>query len=142
MNCSNPCGGISHPTRKWVNLNNIPSEGIRGTIVSAGFEEVGQSREEKPVIRLEDESGDMWAFVVNQTNGAILGSLHGRGFDRWEGKPIVLVTGTAGYKGKDVPSVVVDRTATRAAKEVVKPVVAKPIAPTTYHPGDDNDTPF
>jgi len=144
---------------QFVNLNNIPDDGIQGTIVSADFEEVGQSRDVKPVVRIEcEETGDLWAFVVNQTNGAILGSIYGRGFDRWENKPIALSKGTAGYKGKDVPSVVVDRAATRAMKESAtstlqslttqavqhtdviqgRPAMKSPVKMESYDTGDGN----
>ena len=114
---------------KFVNTKNVPVDGIRGTIVAAGFEEVGPQRERKPVLRIVDEDDQPWAFVVNQGNGATLNSLHGRGFERWDGKPITLIVGQASYQGRMVDSVVVAREDRPHPPKAQVPVKASPPAP-------------
>ncbi len=121
----------------FLNLSNLPHGGIQGTIVAAGFEVIGKEQEEKPVIRIEDETGDLWAFVVNQSSGATLGAIYGRGFEFWTGKSVCLAQGTANYKGKSVASIVIDAAATRKLKTSSVPVGSG----SDIHPGD-KDIPF
>lgn len=124
---------------QFVSLERLPEGGLKGTITSAGCEDVGNPPMEKPVVRIEDDRGDEWALVANQNNLAALGAMYGRNFSLWEGRPIVLVSGTVTYKNKKVGSVVVDGAATRRIQaEITRSIISSEFR----SPSTSDDSPF
>jgi hypothetical protein len=73
---------------KWLSADDLPDGISVVTIRKIAVEELGQSRERKPVIDLA-EYKKRW--IVNRTNARKLGELLGKDSTAWIGKRIELV---------------------------------------------------
>ncbi len=91
------------------------------------FEEIGQEKDQKPVMYFADVKKGL---VLNKTNATTIGSVHGQELEGWTGKEIELFEQMVPFNGQNVAAIRV-----RAVTETVAPD-----APLT--PADPNDSPF
>ena len=79
------------------------NEDIVLIIKGVAREDVGDSGEQKPVLRFEEDSRGL---VLNRTNADAIIDFLGTGeIDQWRGKPILLRKEPVTFKGETVPSI-------------------------------------
>ena len=102
------------------------------TIVSVKVEEIGQERDQRPVVYFEEtEKG----LVLNKTNSRTISDEYGLETDDWTGRKIALYEKLVEFSGKEVPAIRVKVPKAKPAPAARKPV---PAASTVDH----DDIPF
>jgi hypothetical protein len=108
----------------------IKAADLRGrhelTIKAVAIEEIGDDR--KPTLAFNETAK---RFVLNRTNGGVIGEAYGEETDRWVGKKITLYKARVQYQGRLVDGIRV---------EVSTPTLARN-EPPQFGPGDD-EMPF
>jgi hypothetical protein len=100
------------------------------TITSVKVEEIGQERDQRPVVYFEEtEKG----LVLNKTNSRTISDEYGLETDDWAGRRIALYEKMVEFSGKEVPAIRV-----KVAK--AKPAARKPVPPASTI--EDDDIPF
>ncbi len=84
---------------KAADLNNRT---IKLKIDKVVFEEIGQTKDKKPVAYFTDVKKGL---VLNKTNATTIGSVHGQEFEGWTGKEIELFEQMVPFQGQNVPSI-------------------------------------
>ncbi len=72
------------------------------TIKNIRMEEMGQEKEEKPVVSFSNTDKEL---VLNKTNGLVVASLYGEDTDAWIGKHITIYPTRVPFGGKLVDSI-------------------------------------
>ena len=84
---------------KAADLNNRT---IKVKIDKVVFEEVGQNKDQKPVMYFADVKKGL---VLNKTNATTIGAVHGQEFEGWTGKEIELFSMMVPYQGQNVAAI-------------------------------------
>ena len=82
------------------------------------FEEIGQNKDNKPVVYFTDVKKGM---VLNKTNATTIGAVHGQEFEGWTGKEIELFEQMVPFQGQNVAAIRV-----RAVAEPEEAIPARP----------------
>ena len=77
------------------------------------FEEIGQDKDQKPVLYFVDTKKGL---VLNKTNATTIGAVYGQELEGWTGKEIELFSQMVPFQGQTVPAIRV-----RAAAEEPAP---------------------
>jgi len=93
----------------------------------------GQDAEQKPTLYFSD---DIQPLVLNKTNAAAIGDLHGEDFTKWGGKRVVLYPTRVQFRDKMVDAIRVREVAESQADEQKIPATAAADA------GDEADAIF
>ena len=75
---------------------------VKVTIDKVIFEEIGQAKDNKPVIYFADVKKGL---VLNKTNATTIGAVHGQEFEGWTGKEIELFSMMVPYQGQNVEAI-------------------------------------
>ena len=95
---------------KAADLNNRT---IKLKMEKVVFEEIGQDKDQKPVLFFQEVKKGL---VLNKTNATTIGAVHGQEFEGWTGKEIELFSMMVPFQGQNVPAIRV-----RAAPEEPAP---------------------
>lgn len=99
------------------------------TIESVKVEEIGQKRDQRPVVYFEGEDKGL---VLNKTNARVISEAYGLDTDDWTGHQIALYEKMVEFEGKEVPAI-------RVKVPKAKPAARKP-APAAQADDDLDDT--
>ncbi len=75
---------------------------VKVTIDKVVFEEIGQNKDQKPVVYFTDVKKGL---VLNKTNAKTIGAVHGQEFEGWTGKEIEIFERMVPFQGQDVPAI-------------------------------------
>ena len=98
------------PYLRAADLNNRTAKLKMEKVV---FEEIGQDKDQKPVLYFVDTKKGL---VLNKTNATTIGAVYGQELEGWTGKEIELFSQMAPFQGQTVPAIRV-----RAAAEEPAP---------------------
>jgi hypothetical protein len=115
---------------KWLKADDL-EEGERRvlTIKDVRYEEVGQKKEQKPILEFREDK----PMILNKTNASVIAHLYGNHTDEWIGKKVVIyVTEVDSFGDKSW--------ALRVRNEVPQTTVAQPPAPQAVSPGTGDNT--
>ncbi len=101
---------------RFLKAADLKGRTVKAKIKKVEVEEIGQDRDEKPVVYFE---GVERGLVMNKTNGVAIAEIHGDATDDWTGKEIEILSMMVPYQGQNVAAIRV-----RAAPE--EPVPARP----------------
>ncbi len=87
---------------KYLKAKDLDNRTIKLKIARVTFEEVGQGKDQKPVMYFD---GTEKGMVLNKTNAKRIGKMHGEQMDNWSGKEIELYSELVPFQGEDVPSI-------------------------------------
>ncbi len=113
---------------RFLKAADLKGRTVKVKIQKVEVEEIGQDKDEKPVIYFE---GVERGLVMNKTNGVAIAEIHGDATDGWTGKEIEIFSMMVPYQGQNVAAIRI-----RAVAEPGKPVPPRP-ARADY--GDPND---
>lgn len=91
---------------KFLKCEDLQGKRVALTIMSLMLEEIGQDREEKPVLRFKKTDK---ALVLNKTNARMLSDLFGDDSDGWVGQTVVLAPARVSFQGKIVDSIRIEQ---------------------------------
>ena len=86
----------------YLKAADLQGRNIKLKIASVIFEEIGQNRDKKPIIRFANVKKGL---VLNKTNAKTIESVHGKVFEGWTGKEIELYPAMVPFQGHDVPAI-------------------------------------
>jgi hypothetical protein len=86
----------------WMEAAEVDADGVTVTIDDVTLEEVGDEREQKPVLWLEEFSKGM---VLNKTNAGTIAGMYGTDTDEWARKKITIYSTETAFKGEMVPCI-------------------------------------
>ena len=98
------------PYLRAADLNNRTAKLKMEKVV---FEEIGQDKDQKPVLYFVDTKKGL---VLNKTNATTIGAVYGQELEGWTGKEIELFSQMVPFQGQTVPAIRV-----RAAPEEPAP---------------------
>ena len=110
---------------RFLKAADLKGRTVKVKIQKVEVEEIGQDKDEKPVIYFE---GVERGLVMNKTNGVAIAEIHGDATDDWTGKEIEIFSMMVPYQGQNVAAIRV-----RAVAEPEEPV---PPRPTRADPND------
>ena len=107
---------------KAADLNNRT---IKLKIDKVIFEEIGQNKDQKPVMYFADVKKGL---VLNKTNATTIGAVHGQEFEGWTGREIELFTQMVPFNGQNVAAIRVRAVAVAVAPDAPldRPTLADP----------------
>lgn len=100
------------------------------------MEEIGQTKEPKPVLYF---TGKEKGIILNKTNATNISAAYGPDTDDWTGKFVTLFTAWVDFQGRSVEAIRVRPGGGKAAKPAVKPPVNGKPAPAQTPPAEDPD---
>ncbi len=86
----------------YLKAADLQGRNVKLKIVSVIFEEIGQNRDKKPIIRFANVKKGL---VLNKTNAKAIESVHGKVFEGWTGKEIELYPDMVPFQGQNVPAI-------------------------------------
>ena len=116
---------------RFLKAADLKGRTVKVKIKKVEVEEIGQDKDEKPVIYFE---GVERGLVMNKTNGVAIADIHGDVTGGWTGKEIEIFSMMVPYQGQNVAAIRI-----RAVAEPAVPAVAEPVAPTPAATADPND---
>ena len=102
----------------YLKAADLQNRTIKLKIDKVIFEEIGQNKDNKPVVYFTDVKKGM---VLNKTNATTIGAVHGQEFEGWTGKEIELFEQMVPYQGQNVAAIRV--------RAVAEPEEAVPVRP-------------
>lgn len=99
---------------KYLKAASLGGAPVRVTIESLTMEELGEDKEEKPVVYFQNKDQGL---VLNRTNASVLADLFGDESDGWIGKQIVLSPEKVSFQGRLVDAIRVRQPAPVAIAE-------------------------
>lgn len=129
---------------KYVRAADLPAgQDVPVQIHYVQMEPMEQSDDSKPVVYFHGENKGL---VLNKTNAATIGGMHGQETDGWQGKDIAIYATTTSFRGETVPCIRV-----RGVPPGLKPTLpardnptspAQPAPAADGGPPPDDDIPF
>ena len=116
----------------YLKAADLNGEQVVHTIATVKVEEIGQKRDQRPVVYFE---GEARGLVLNKTNARVISEAYGLDTDDWIGHKVALYEKMVEFEGKEVPAIRVKVPKAKPAPAARKPV---PAASTV----DDDDIPF
>ncbi len=114
---------------RFLKAADLKGRTVKVKIKGVEVEEIGQDKDEKPVIYFD---GVERGLVLNKTNGVAIGEIHGDPIDGWTGKEIEIFSMQVPYQGQNVAAIRV-----RAVAEPAVPAAAAVVG--TAAAADPND---
>jgi hypothetical protein len=100
----------------YLKSSDIEGQQVIYTIKSVAIEEIGQERDQRPVVYFDETDKGL---VLNKTNSRTISDEYGLETDDWVGRQIALYEKMVEFSGKEVPAI-------RIKMPRAKPVVRKP----------------
>ncbi len=97
---------------KAVDLDNRTVKVVIDKVV---FEEIGQNRDNKPILTF---AGAKKGLVLNKTNALAIAATYGEEMEGWTGKEIELFSQMVPFQGQNVPAIRVRAVAEKPAEEL------------------------
>ena len=117
---------------KYLQSDDLGGKSVNVTIERYTVEEVGQKREQKPVLYFKGKDKGM---VLNKTNANNIAAAYGDEMDDWKGRQIQLFTALVDFQGQTVEAI-----RARVMKDMPK---AKPAPVDAEVPPDfEDEVPF
>ncbi len=103
---------------RFLKAADLKGRTVKVKIKKVEVEEIGQDKDEKPVIYFD---GVERGLVLNKTNGVAIAEIHGDATDGWTGKEIEIFSMMVPYQGQNVAAIRI-----RAVTEPGAPVPERP----------------
>ena len=87
---------------RYVSAGDLPAGGTDVIIESFGQEEVGDTKDLRPILFF---AGKPKGMVLNKTNANRIAEKYGEQIEEWMGKPVTLYPSETDFQGKTVPCV-------------------------------------
>ncbi len=87
---------------RFLKAPDLKGRTVKVKIKKVVVEEIGQDKDEKPVIYFE---GVERGLVMNKTNGVSIAEIHGDPIDGWTGKEIEIFSMMVPYQGQNVAAI-------------------------------------
>ena len=87
---------------KFLKAADLKGRTVKATIQEIKFEEIGQDKNQKPVLYFV---GAEKGIVLNKTNATEIATAHGDEMDSWVGKEIELFSMMVPFQGQNVPAI-------------------------------------
>lgn len=85
---------------KYLKAADLQGRALLVTIDRLAIEEVGQEKEQKPVLYLV---GKQKAIVLNKTNSLAIADAHGKDYSQWRGKQVEVYPDKVTFNGEIKP---------------------------------------
>ena len=82
---------------KYLKAADLQGRALLVTIDRLAIEEVGQEKDQKPVLYLV---GKQKAIVLNKTNSLAIANGHGRDYSQWRGKQVEIYPDRVAFQGE------------------------------------------
>ncbi len=109
----------------WLKAADLKNRTVKVTINRVVFEEIGQNKDEKPVVYFEKVKKGL---ILNKTNATEIAATHGKQMDGWTGKEIELFSTMVPFQGQNVAAIRV-RAVAELALAATETVFAGPTDP-------------
>ncbi len=113
---------------RFLKAADLKGRTVKAKIKKVEVEEIGQDRDEKPVVYFE---GVERGLVMNKTNGVAIAEIHGDVTGGWTGKEIEIFSMMVPYQGQNVAAIRV--------RAVTEPGESIPSRPARADYADPND---
>ena len=102
----------------YLKAADLAGRTVKVTIDKVTFEEIGQTRDRKPIIHFDKVQKGL---VLNKTNATEIAAQHGDQMDAWTGKEIELFSQMVPFQGQNVPAIRVRAVAAAVVAEAADP---------------------
>ena len=118
----------------YLKAADLNGEQVVYTIKSLAVEEIGQKKDQRPVLYFEETDVGM---VLNKTNSRAISEVYGLETDEWIGRQIALYEKMVEFEGKEVPAIRV-----RMPKPGKASAPARKAAAQKFERTEDDSIPF
>ncbi len=99
----------------YLKAADLKNRTVKVSIDKVVFEEIGQNRDNKPILYFNDAKKGL---VLNKTNATEIAATHGDEMEGWTGKEIELFSQMVPFQGQNVAAIRVRAVAENTAEEL------------------------